>query len=95
MKSLSEFKKSLSLAYPPDDLSIYLKALWYDAKGNWQLAHEQVDNLDDLIACWVHAYLHRKEGDLSNADYWYRKAHKTRSRASLDQEWTEIITALL
>lgn len=95
MKDLAAFKSSLSLPKPPLGLSVYLTALWYDGKGDWQAAHDQVDHLEDLTACWVHAYLHRKEGDLWNADYWYRKARKTRPNVSLDEEWRQIVAALL
>lgn len=95
MKNLAEFKESLSLSNPPPALSVYLKALWYDGKGDWNTAHNQVDDLEDQTACWVHAYLHRKEGDIWNADYWYRKANKIRPGMSLDDEWLQIVTALL
>ncbi|CAN5515341.1 hypothetical protein BH10BAC3_BH10BAC3_13840 [soil metagenome] len=95
MSKLNEFKASLALTEPPENLSVYLKALWYDSKGDWTTAHEQVDSLNDAAACWVHAYLHRKEGDTWNADYWYRKANKKRPAVSLQDEWEEIVTALL
>lgn len=95
MNTVSEFKNSLSLTVPPATLSIYLKALWYDGKGDWSIAHEQVDSLEDATACWVHAYLHRKEGDNWNADYWYRKANKKRPNTTLEEEWHELVTALL
>jgi hypothetical protein len=85
----------LQAPYPPDNLSVYLKALWYDGKGDWNTAHNQVDDLEDQTSCWVHAYLHRKEGDIWNADYWYRKANKIRPSMSLDDEWQQIVTALL
>jgi len=73
----------------------YLLALWYDAKGDWNKAHDCVDHLNDSTACWVHAYLHRKEGDIWNADYWYRRADKKRPACSLDEEWANIVKALL
>ena len=90
-----EFVKSLSLNKPPAEMPGILKALWYDGKGDWKTAHEQVDSLEDATACWVHAYLHRKEGDTWNADYWYRKANKKRPTITLDEEWQQIATALL
>ncbi len=77
----------LSQAAPEKELSPELKALWYDAKGNWKLAHDQVDHLTSKSASRVHAYLHRKEGDIWNADYWYRKAGEKRPEISLDEEW--------
>ncbi len=71
--NLSSFKQSLSENKPPSDASPYLQALWYDAKNNWDKAHVLIQDLPDKNASWIHAYLHRKEGDLSNADYWYAK----------------------
>lgn len=79
----------------PAGLNVYLQALWYDAKDDWHKAHALVDHLNDKTACWVHAYLHRKEGDLGNADYWYRRAGKTRPSVSLKQEWEIIVKAIL
>ena len=70
-----------------------LTSLWYDAKGDWEKAHAQVDNLKDIGSAWVHAYLHRKEGDLWNADYWYAKANKTRPNISLEEEWESLVEA--
>jgi hypothetical protein len=64
-----EFQKSLSLSSPPPEVSNYLKALWYDAKKDWNGAHEIIQNIEDKTAVWIHAYLHRKEGDVGNADY--------------------------
>ena len=90
MKTLSDFKASLSANQPEDELSIPLKSLWYDAKGNWDKAHAQVDQLNDQQSAWIHAYLHRKEGDVWNADYWYRKAARTRPNISLEQEWEQL-----
>ena len=80
---------------PPMGISIYLLSMWYDAKKDWEQAHHMVDNLDDATACWVHAYLHRKEGDVGNADYWYRRANKKRPLVSLDEEWENIVKTLL
>ena len=79
----------------PSDLPLYLQALWYDAKGDWQKAHSLIDSLDDKNSCWVHAYLHRKEGDINNADYWYRLAQKQRPSVSLQQEWKVVVMELL
>ncbi len=79
----------------PSNLPLFLQALWYDAKGNWNKAHELIDSLDDKNSCWVHAYLHRKEGDISNADYWYRRANKQRPSATLQNEWQDITMQLL
>lgn len=91
----STFTESLSANEPPQNISIYLKSLWYDAKGNWDKAHQLIQDVDDKNASWIHAYLHRKEGDVSNAGYWYSRAGKTRSSLSLEKEWKEIVTALI
>ena len=93
--SLASFKESLSGDKPPQNSSIYLRSLWYDAKGDWEKAHILIQDVHDKEAAWIHAYLHRKEGDNSNADYWYRHAEKKRPAFSLNEEWDEIATALL
>jgi hypothetical protein len=79
----------------PSNLPLYLQALWYDAKGDWEKAHSLIDSLDDKNSCWVHAYLHRKEGDINNADYWYRRAERPRPSVSLLQEWKVVVMELL
>ncbi|HEY1722322.1 MAG TPA: hypothetical protein VGG27_13855 [Magnetospirillaceae bacterium] len=89
------FRKSVSANAPPKDLELALQALWWDAKGDWDKAHEIADKRHDADGSWVHAYLHRKEGDRGNAGYWYRHAGKAMpSKTSLDDEWTEIAKAL-
>lgn len=95
MKTLAEFKESLKLAQPASGLSVQLKSLWYDAKGDWPRAHAQVDELNDQQSAWVHAYLHRKEGDIWNADYWYRKARQVRPDLSLEEEWEQLVLHFL
>jgi len=77
------------------NLPLHLQALWYDAKGDWNKAHSLIDSLDDVNSCWVHAYLHRKEGDVSNADYWYRRAGKTKPGVSLSEEWKNLSSEFL
>jgi hypothetical protein len=89
------FHQSIKDAMPPEGITVHLLAMWYDGHGNWDKAHSMVDNLEDETACWVHAYLHRKEGDIWNADYWYRKAGKTRPDVSLQKEWEIIVQSLL
>ena len=93
--NLQIFKESLSAAQPPGDANEYIKALWYDANGNWDKAHKLIQDINDSNASWIHAYLHRKEGDMSNADYWYSKAGKNRPSVSLYMEWEQIVNALL
>lgn len=92
---LKAFKNSLSEQVPPAGLSPALEALWYDAKGDWGKAHELAQAKDDRTGAWVHAYLHRKEGDLSNAAYWYRRAGTDVAEGPLDEEWEGIARKLL
>jgi hypothetical protein len=95
MKNIAEFKASFADHRPDVGLSVQLKSLWYDGKGDWHRAHAEVDQLNDQLSAWVHAYLHRKEGDLWNADYWYRKANKTRPAITLDEEWEQLVLHFL
>ena len=92
--TIEAFTQSLNDTAVPA-VNIYLQAMWYDAKDDWHKAHSLVDSLHDETACWVHAYLHRKEGDLGNAGYWYRSANKQMPAVSLQQEWEQIVNALL
>jgi hypothetical protein len=91
----AEFKASIAEQAPPADLPAPLAALWWDAKGDWARAHAQVDALETVDGMAVHAYLHRKEGSASNADYWYQRAGRTFQRPTLDAEWTALVEALL
>lgn len=88
---VTALRKSTDLSNPPDGLSVYLTALWYDARGNWNKAHELIQDLNDANAAWIHAYLHRKEGDVWNADYWYRRAGRKRPPVSLNEEWESLV----
>lgn len=92
---IKAFKASLADAAPPSKAAPALAALWHEAKQDWARAHEMVQHQDDNECAWVHAYLHRKEGDLSNAGYWYRRARKPVANGSLDDEWAAIVSALL
>jgi hypothetical protein len=89
------FEASLANDAPPAALSRALQALWQDANGDWDTAHRLAQEEDDRDGAWVHAYLHRKEGDASNAAYWYRRAGRPVSRLPLNEEWREIAEALL
>lgn len=89
------FQNSLSLESPPKELGFALAGLWWDAKGDWVKAHESAQQDEGPAGAWVHAYLHRNEGDLSNAAYWYERAGKAEGKGSLDEEWNEITRALL
>jgi len=95
METLAAFKASLKSDEPPTGLSVQLRSLWYDGKGDWHKAHAQVDQLTDRASAWVHAYLHRKEGDIWNADYWYNKAGRTRPGTSLEKEWEALVVEFL
>ncbi len=76
-------------------LSTWLAALWHDAKGDWEKAHSLIQDLSDQNSSWIHAYLHRKEGDAFNAGYWYRKAGKNMPEISLEKEWEMLVKAML
>lgn len=89
------FENSLGGAEPPVELSPPLRALWYQAKGHWDEAHRQVQDEHTDSAAWVHAFLHRVEGDESNAGYWYRIAGRPHYNGSLSSEWREILGQLL
>ena len=93
--NLTEFKNSLKEKQPPASLSPYLEALWYDANKDWDKAHSVVQDIEDKTAAWVHAYLHRKEGDIGNADYWYSRAGRKRPSFTLEQEWDSMVSELL
>src|SRR5262245_34558335 len=92
---LQSFRDTLGKREPPGGLSPAMQALWWDAKGDWEKAHKYAQEREDEAGMWVHAYLHRKEGDLSNAEYWYRRARKTPSKASLGEEWESLARSLL
>jgi len=79
----------------PNSLPLALQALWYDFKGDWNNSHEILQNASDADCDWVHAYLHRKEGDVSNAGYWYRRSGKPEFQGDLNQEWQHIVRELL
>lgn len=92
---VDEFRRSTGRSEPPSALSAALEALWYDAKGDWNRAHALAQSQDDAAGAWVHAYLHRVEGDLGNAAYWYRRAGRPVCNDPLGQEWENIAGALL
>jgi hypothetical protein len=92
---IGEFRTSLKDSKPPRGLPPLLRALWHDAKGNWSRAHEIVQEEGGRSAARVHAYLHRKEGDSENADYWYARCGEERPRGALDQEWKALVVRYL
>jgi hypothetical protein len=93
--TLDDFRKSLTAAEPPAGLTLALAGLWWDAKVDWTLAHASAQQDEGPEGRWVHAYLHRKEGDQGNAAYWYSRAGKPVCREPLDAEWLRIVTELL
>jgi hypothetical protein len=92
---LAAFRTSLAAAEPPEGLGLALQALWWEAKGDWDKAHECAQANEDSAGCWVHAYLHRREGDPDNAGYWYRRANKPVATNALEEEWAATAGALL
>jgi hypothetical protein len=93
--TFEQFTASLAEPAPPAAISPALAALWWAAKSDWERAHDLVNDLDGSDAAWVHGHLHRVEGDLGNAGYWYRRAGKAPSSAALAAEREAIIKALL
>ncbi len=94
--SFADFLKSSTAdPAPPAGLAPALQALWQDARGNWDDAHALAQAAGDADGAWVHAYLHRKEGDLGNASYWYRRAGRPVAQGELRAEWEQIARALL
>ena len=92
---LTEFRASLAGAAPPPTASLPLQALWWEAKGDWAKAHQCAQADPSQPAAAVHAYLHRKEPDPSNAQYWYRRADRTPAVGPLQQEWDALVFELL
>lgn len=93
--TVEEFRATVTATRPPDGLEPALLALWQDARGDWSAAHETAQNVPDPAGAWVHAYLHRKEGDDANAGYWYRRAGKRPATGTLEEEWGQIAASLL
>jgi hypothetical protein len=91
-----EFMDSLGRQTCPAGLGPYLEALWHEARGDWDTAHEIVQQLNDATAARIHAYLHRKEGDEWNSRYWHRRAGSTLpEELSLDEEWDLLVRMLV
>ena len=93
--TLAELKTSLASSEPPADLSAAVLALWHDRRGDWSRAHDVAQEIHDRIGAHVHAYLHRKEGDLGKALYWYRRAGVMPGSGDLDAEWDDLAELLL
>lgn len=93
--TVKELRASLSKQNPPEGLSLPLKALWFAAKGNWERAHSTIQDDPSAEAAWVHAHLHKQEGDHSNARYWYARSIRDTMKLTLQEEWEEIAKTLL
>ena len=93
--TLDDFRKAVQEGAAPAGIAPALRALWYDARGEWDRAHDTAQSVDNDHGAWVHAYLHRKEGDAANAAYWYRRAGQPVATDSLKEEWERIVSALL
>ena len=89
--TIDEFRSSVA----PNGFSVELEALWYDGKGDWNKSHELIQDVNSKNAAWIHAYLHRKEGDIGNAGYWYAKAGKSIPNVTLDEEWQSLVKYFL
>ena len=92
---IDEFRQSLTNAEPPAGVSNLLLALWHEGKGDWARAHDILQDEESAEGAWIHAYLHRVEGDPGNAAYWYRRAGKPVSQQSLADEWNQLVGAML
>ena len=92
---LSEFRETLTQNTPPEGMSLALQTLWWDAKGDWDRAHQCAQQDEGGTGSIVHAYLHRKEGDMRNATGWYSRAGRVPATVSLDEEWTSLAEEML
>ena len=92
---INGFRQSLAADSPPTGVSMLLQALWHDARGDWHRAHEIVQTVKGKQSARVHAYLHWKEGDLDNANYWYERAGMKAPKVTLEAEWNALVLALL
>jgi hypothetical protein len=92
---IDEFKLSLKKSTPPENINPLLLALWFDANNEWNKAHEAAQDIATKDGSWIHAYLHRKEGDLLNASYWYSRAGREMPSVPLETEWENILSELI
>ena len=91
----TDFHSSLAADAPPPGLSVPLQALWWSGKGRWERAHELAQSVEGRDGAWVHAHLHRVEGDLANAAYWYRRASRDVCTTTIEAEWRALTAAML
>ena len=95
IETLADFKSSLADASAPASFSVYGQALWWAGKGNWEKAHTLVQDLEDRSGARIHAYLHRLEGDISNAGYWYSRANTKMPEEDCSREWEKLVEEFL
>ncbi len=93
--TLADFEKTLSQDTPPANINPLLTALWYERNGDWESSHNIAHDIHTREGSWIHAYLHRVEGDDSNASYWYRRAGKPLPQVSTEEEWRQIVGEFL
>jgi hypothetical protein len=93
--TIKEFRDSLSQSQPPSSVNALLQSLWFDGHGDWDRSHDIAQDIHTKEGSWIHAYLHRKEGDEGNAGYWYARAGKPFCKKTLSEEWDELVTAFL
>ena len=92
--TVDDYLASLKGGLLPSGVSAPLQSLWQEARGDWDAAHKIIQAQDTRDAAWVHAYLHRKEGDAANAAYWYRRAKRPVCDEALEVEWRDIVNTL-
>lgn len=90
-----DFKNTLTQSHAPEHWPEALKAMWYDAKGDWEASHDIAQTMQSKLGGWIHAYLHRKECDRFNAGYWYRLAERPYPKSTLEAELQEIVQFIL
>ncbi len=95
LKDYTHFLETLDNSSPDESWSEVLKSLWYDAKGDWEASHNIAQDIHSDLGSWIHAYLHRKEGDEWNAGYWYRRANRPFSKLTLDEELKDLVEHVL
>jgi hypothetical protein len=90
-----QFVASLAASQPPSGISRELLSLWHDGRNDWHHSHEIAQDIEGINGSWIHAYLHRKEGDFNNARYWYHRAGKNEPSISLGEEWKLLVRSFL
>ncbi len=93
--TFQEFKNTLHQTESDSLWSPHLRSLWHDGKGDWETSHNIIQDINGSDAAWIHAYLHRKEGDNWNANYWYRRANRKMPKVSLEEEWADLVRHFL